>query len=62
LLCATESGSGSGRVTPPRGISREGRELERSPVSQLNKPPWEVLAATAAEVEDLVDPNLNPWP
>lgn len=62
LLCSTKSGSESGRATPPRGMSRGGRALERSPVSQLNKPPDEVLAATAAEVENLMDPKLPPWP
>lgn len=46
-------------ATPGRGKSRGGRELERSPVSQLKRPPEEDdLEATALELANL----LLAWP
>lgn len=46
-------------ATPGRGKSRGGRALERSPVSQLKRPPEEDdLEATALELANL----LLAWP
>lgn len=49
---------------PARGISREGRVADFSPVSQLKKPPEDVFAATALEAANLVAPRLptRPYP
>ena len=44
-----------------RGVSNGGRELERSPVSQLKKPPDVGLAATALDVANLEAPKLAAW-
>ncbi|TXG68800.1 hypothetical protein EZV62_003735 [Acer yangbiense] len=46
--------SEGGRETPSRGVSREGRELVRSPVSQLKNPDEEGLEATTLEVAYLL--------
>lgn len=46
---------------PDRGISMGGRELERSPVSQLKNPPDVGLVATALDVANLEAPKLAAW-
>lgn len=62
LLGSTKSGRVSGSATPGSGVSKGGKELALSPVSQLNKPPEAGLVATALEVANLVAPKLLPLP
>lgn len=57
LLGSTKSGSGGGRLTPANGVSRRGRALELSPVSQLKMPPEAGFVAAALTDAYLVDPT-----
>lgn len=47
---STKSGSEGGKETPSSGVSKEGRELDCSPVNQLNNPAEDGLTAAALEV------------
>lgn len=47
---STKSGSEGGKETPSSGVSKEGRELDCSPVNQLKNPGEDGLTAAAPEV------------
>lgn len=54
LLGSTQSGSTGAGEIPESGTCRGGRELDFSPVNQLNKPEEVELEATAVEVAYLL--------